>query len=540
MTYKSLHQIKSFRLLTQRYIEQKNLLSLLEAYHYTYYNQNWYNKCKTIIKLKTLIKPQPNNTPFITIQYYREKMDIQRSILAMLMALSITVCQAQMQIDTTTSHNDLIEKILLGGNNVKVGNIKYTGHKSAIGAFEVDKDNPLGISKGLFLSTGNANAIGGENTLPNRTDLMDYKGDKDLDQLCANETFDAAFIEFDFVPLSNKVSFEYIFASEEFLEFTGSKYNDVFAFFISGPAIEGKKNIAVLKKTKEIISINTINQYKNSDSFINNNPWKLNGKLESEEKLIHLDKQLLKTTEFDGMTVVLTAETNVVPFKKYHFKIAIADVSDMKYNSAVFLKGGSFKIEKDSTASEEFQISENINTDLIDVDAILNNQPFDLKTAIVKVEKTPTLPHNEIPEPEENIEEATFSASKAITNPVLTASNVTSPTISPFQNILFPHNSTSLSNEVKSNLDDLIVVLTTNSTSKIQLKGHANSIGNALYNLKLSENRVKSVCDYLISKGVSKEQIELEFHGENQPIADNQNEIGRAKNRRVEIILHKL
>ena len=540
MTYKSLHQIKSFRLLTQRYIEQKNLLSLLEAYHYTYYNPNWYNKCKTIIKLKTLIKPQPNNTPFITIQYYREKMDIQRSILAMLMALSITVCQAQMQIDTTTSHNDLIEKILLGGNNVKVGNIKYTGHKSAIGAFEVDKDNPLGISKGLFLSTGNANAIGGENTLPNRTDLMDYKGDKDLDQLCANETFDAAFIEFDFVPLSNKVSFEYIFASEEFLEFTGSKYNDVFAFFISGPAIEGKKNIAVLKKTKEIISINTINQYKNSDSFINNNPWKLNGKLESEEKLIHLDKQLLKTTEFDGMTVVLTAETNVVPFKKYHFKIAIADVSDMKYNSAVFLKGGSFKIEKDSTASEEFQISENINTDLIDVDAILNNQPFDLKTAIVKVEKTPTLPHNEIPEPEENIEEATFSASKAITNPVLTASNVTSPTISPFQNILFPHNSTSLSNEVKSNLDDLIVVLTTNSTSKIQLKGHANSIGNALYNLKLSENRVKSVCDYLISKGVSKEQIELEFHGENQPIADNQNEIGRAKNRRVEIILHKL
>ncbi len=540
MTYKSLHQIKSFRLLTQRYIEQKNLLSFLEAYHYTYYNPNWYNKCKTIIKLKTLIKPQPNNTPFITIQYYREKMDIQRSILAMLMALSITVCQAQMQIDTTTSHNDLIEKILLGGNNVKVGNIKYTGHKSAIGAFEVDKDNPLGISKGLFLSTGNANAIGGENTLPNRTDLMDYKGDKDLDQLCANETFDAAFIEFDFVPLSNKVSFEYIFASEEFLEFTGSKYNDVFAFFISGPAIEGKKNIAVLKKTKEIISINTINQYKNSDSFINNNPWKLNGKLESEEKLIHLDKQLLKTTEFDGMTVVLTAETNVVPFKKYHFKIAIADVSDMKYNSAVFLKGGSFKIEKDSTASEEFQISENINTDLIDVDAILNNQPFDLKTAIVKVEKTPTLPHNEIPEPEENIEEATFSASKAITNPVLTASNVTSPTISPFQNILFPHNSTSLSNEVKSNLDDLIVVLTTNSTSKIQLKGHANSIGNALYNLKLSENRVKSVCDYLISKGVSKEQIELEFHGENQPIADNQNEIGRAKNRRVEIILHKL
>lgn len=471
-------------------------------------------------------------------------MNIQRSILAILMAFSITVSQAQMQVDTTMSHADLIKKVLLGANNIKVGHIKYTGHQSSIGAFEVDEGNALGIQKGLFLSTGNANAIGGQNTLPNRTDLMDYNGDKDLNQICANQTFDAAIIEFDFVPLSNKVSFEYIFASEEFLEFTGSKYNDVFAFFISGPAIEGKKNMAVLKKTKEIISINTINQYKNSDSFINNNPWKLNGKLESEEKLSHLNKQLLKTTEFDGMTVVLTAETNVVPFQKYHFKIAIADVSDMKYNSAVFLKGGSFKIEKDTTASEEFQISENINTDLIDVDAILNNQPFDIKEATVQTKSAPKTPVSAIkksePAPNKNIETVVFSASK-IPDPVNSAPKKTTlPTVKSFEHILFPHNSTLLSNEVKKNLSGLIALLTANANTKIQLKGHACNVGNATYNLKLSESRVKTVYQYLINKGVSKEQIDLEFHGENQPIADNQNEGGRAKNRRVEIIFYEL
>ena len=57
-----------------------------------------------------------------------------------------------------------------------------------------------------------------------------------------SSTEDAAILEFDFVPSSDTVTFNYVFASEEYLDFVNSSYNDVFAFLISGPGITGPYN----------------------------------------------------------------------------------------------------------------------------------------------------------------------------------------------------------------------------------------------------------------------------------------------------------
>jgi outer membrane protein OmpA-like peptidoglycan-associated protein len=467
-----------------------------------------------------------------------------------------------MNVDTLVSSEDLVRNVLLGGNNVKVGNIQYRGDTAARGYFEQSSSNLFAINKGLVLSTGSASSAAGPNSTSHKSELLFTLGDFDLEELCNEETHDAAVLEFDFVPTSNKVSFQYIFASEEYLEFTGSKFNDVFGFFISGPAINGQKNMAEVPRSKEIVSINSINQFKNTDYFINNNAWRLNGKIKSDVLLEMLNEDLLKTTEFDGMTIVLTAETNVIPFKKYHFKIAIADVSDRKYNSAVFLKGGSFKVIEDTTASEEFLAYMDVDKEKIDLDAILNapafdNQEFTSKGAGEKI----NLPLKKKEEVARSrgvvVEESKLEPLKSETekNELKTEEakkeveiefgkmfdeNVKIISITQEQSVYFSTDSYRLSVDMRKYLDDLIQkIKTTHPTAYISLLGHTDAVGNIDYNLKLSAKRTAAVNIYLLEKGISSDQIRTEYFGETQPIEENNSREGRKKNRRVEIRLTK-
>lgn len=65
--------------------------------------------------------------------------------------------------------------------------------------------------------------------------------------------------------------------------------------------------------------------------------------------------------------------------------------------------------------------------------------------------------------------------------------------------------------------------------------GHTDSVGSDAYNQKLSERRAQAVKDYMVSKGIAADRIQIKGMGESQPVADNKNKEGRAKNRRVEI-----
>ena len=96
--------------------------------------------------------------------------------------------------------------------------------------------------------------------------------------------------------------------------------------------------------------------------------------------------------------------------------------------------------------------------------------------------------------------------------------------------------STLIENSTKE-LDELIIYLKQNPELKIQINGHTDYLGKAAYNQKLSEDRAKSVADYLISKGISKNRITSKGYGESQPIDPNEPEDAQAKNRRVEFIL---
>lgn len=102
------------------------------------------------------------------------------------------------------------------------------------------------------------------------------------------------------------------------------------------------------------------------------------------------------------------------------------------------------------------------------------------------------------------------------------------------ENIFFDLGKASLKAESKPSLDNLYEILVKNPIS-IELGGHSDSIGSNESNLILSQERVNSVKNYLVTKGISVDRIVAVGYGEEKPVASNDNDEGRAKNRRVEV-----
>ena len=75
--------------------------------------------------------------------------------------------------------------------------------------------------------------------------------------------------------------------------------------------------------------------------------------------------------------------------------------------------------------------------------------------------------------------------------------------------------------------------------SKVRIIGHTDNVGDDIYNLILSKKRVEAVRSYLINLGIPNSAIEMYYLGEDAPVTGNQNEIDKALNRRVEIIMIK-
>jgi len=104
--------------------------------------------------------------------------------------------------------------------------------------------------------------------------------------------------------------------------------------------------------------------------------------------------------------------------------------------------------------------------------------------------------------------------------------------------IYFDTGKASFKPETVATLDNIVLILKKYPTAKFVVEGHTDSVGREDYNLDLSQKRADAVVDYLKSHGVEC-QLEARGYGETKPIATNKTRAGRAKNRRVEIILVK-
>ncbi len=263
------------------------------------------------------------------------------------------------------SPEKLIKDVLIGGNCFTIKNVKYTGDSACIGKFTGGKKG-INVENGVIMTTGNIKTAEPPN---NKSDYSfanpDISEDSDLKQLIngVEEIHDQAILEFDFTPTANTIQFKFVFASEEYCEYVNSKYNDVFGFFISGPGINGTfqnkaKNIALIPNTSTFVSINNVNHQSYSNYFVNNihqlNPAIACLGIGSKGKF-------LDQVAYDGFTKVLTATATVEPCQVYHIKLAIADVKDHSFDSAVFLAANSFNSGGNATA--EANIPQSIGAD---------------------------------------------------------------------------------------------------------------------------------------------------------------------------------
>ena len=105
--------------------------------------------------------------------------------------------------------------------------------------------------------------------------------------------------------------------------------------------------------------------------------------------------------------------------------------------------------------------------------------------------------------------------------------------------IEFASNSADLSPEGKKLLDELVPFIQKAADFPILIGGHTDSRGDANKNLELSKQRAEAVKKYLVSKNIPESQLTADGYGSQQPIADNQTEEGRKKNRRIAFIVKK-
>ncbi|MFY7741535.1 MAG: choice-of-anchor L domain-containing protein, partial [Flavobacterium sp.] len=273
---------------------------------------------------------------------------------------------AQLFVNNTTfTPAELVQNTLLG-NGVTVSNITFNGSAAnasvasdQVGFFSTGI-NPtnLGIDSGIILTTGRGNVAVGPNNANNASNppATPVIGDADLALLATGGINNKAVLEFDFIPTGNQLNFNFVFASEEYPEFVNSAFNDVFGFFLSGPGIAGPysggaTNIALVPSTTTAITINNLN-----GGFAAGCPLVLPGGANSA---FYVNNCGGASIQYDGFTTVLTASAEVQCGEVYHIKLAVANVGDNGWDSAVFLQANSFNVNPIDLGSDFLETAGN-------------------------------------------------------------------------------------------------------------------------------------------------------------------------------------
>ena len=256
------------------------------------------------------------------------------AVLSLQMTGQVTITQPY------TTAEEYVQEILLG-EGVTATNITYTGSLAQLGLLE-NGSGVFSVESGLMLNTDDAtcegfcgDCLGG--SVPDQ-DLLDVANSVPP---LINQTFtvssvnDVCILEFDFEAGGDSIAFNYVFGSDEYLTYVNTTYNDIFAFFLSGPGItgpyaspaefpDGAINIAQVPESDPLlpVTISSVNNVTNSDYYIDN---------PAQEGICT-----------NGYTTTFTAAAAVQCGETYHIKLAIADGTDTALESFVVLESGSF------------------------------------------------------------------------------------------------------------------------------------------------------------------------------------------------------
>ena len=251
--------------------------------------------------------------------------------------LLFNVLHAQVSVTSSAgmTPQQLVSSVLVG-NGVTVSNVRFNNTTATldattgaqIGTFSNNLSGyaPLGFSSGLIIATGDISVAPGPNSSGGASSAVyNSMSCPELDNLISGWGYTnyPAVLEFDFSTVGNAVAFKYVFASEEYPEYVGSSYNDVFGFFVTDNVTNATQNIALIPGTNLPVTINNVNISSYSQYYVTVPDGSY-------------------AMEYDAHTTPFTASMSVVPCRSYHMKIAVSNVSDASFDSAVFLEAQSF------------------------------------------------------------------------------------------------------------------------------------------------------------------------------------------------------
>lgn len=349
------------------------------------------NKQPNVIKIKTTVVMRITQLNIGDLKNNIAQLSFGLFLMILLFPWSFVHGQITMPAPMLTP-KQAVEDVLLGPG-IQASNFTFNGSpflasnvQQSVKRF-VNSSAAFPMEEGVFMTTSGGNSV---------------SSDPDLNaiNLSSSNITNGAIIEFDFIPDGDTLSFSYIFASAEYQSFTCSNYNDVFGFFISGPGITGpysnnSMNIATIPNSGGIpVGINTVNAGTHSD--LNDNCKDANPNWQNDSQYwtnsyngIYSSSNLpAGFTNFNGSTVVLTANASLICGETYHIKLAISNVSDQAFDSGVFLLAGSFESEPSYEISSSNLTTVELDTVIVegcDQGAVCFERPIELAqdTAVV-------------------------------------------------------------------------------------------------------------------------------------------------------------
>ena len=258
-------------------------------------------------------------------------------LITLLLTFQFSYAQIIINSGPEVTPIDMVESIL--GDGVLYSNVTFQGADISRGIFSNGDSTNIGIDKGVFLTSGAGYKIPGPNSYTSAGVNNGLGGHP----VFYGPTFDAAVLEFDVVPESDTLKLTYVFGSEEYNEWVGSSFNDVFGLFVTGPNPLGgfysDKNIAIVPGTANTyVAINNVNNGYAPGNVVTTGPC--------NNCEYFIDNTGGLTIQYDGFTTVLTAWLLVDPCEEYHLKLGVADAGDHIYDSGVLIAENSITCPK--------------------------------------------------------------------------------------------------------------------------------------------------------------------------------------------------
>ena len=249
-----------------------------------------------------------------------------------------TIFAQYLTVNDSYTAQQLVQDVLVNSPCANVSNFSVSGGNFASGeksyGFFDAGSSGFPLANGVVLSTCRANFVVGPNSSILSDTAPNWQGDSDLSQaLNISHISDATLLEFDFVPLTSTISFDYIFSSEEYHGNAPCSYSDGFAFLLKvAGSTDPYENLAIIPNTAIPVKVTTVHP-------------NITGSCAAQNESFFGSYNGTNTpTNFNGQTVVMTAKGNVIPGTTYHIKLVIADETNPQYDSAIFLGANSFNI----------------------------------------------------------------------------------------------------------------------------------------------------------------------------------------------------